>query len=353
MSPLLQALPERIRPLVGHSALAAASLAAVKAGGWVNARRTAVAHVDPQLRHWRNYLVISPTGPVSLKANRRFMVRPEPPRPGVSIRTVQIPSPFTSEKIPADLYEPKQRTADGALLWIHGGGTISGSVDADRDAPSRLAVELGVPVLAVDYRRAPEHPFPIPMDDCFQALLWIHEHAEELGINRDRVAVGGDSAGGLLAASVAQRAHDEQVPLCFQALVYPMLDDRTNLYHPRGRGQVGWSLRSNKYAWSAYLRRGPLADEPRPYAVPSRRRDLSGLAPAWIGVGSLDLFFEEDVEYAERLMEAGVPCELVTVPGMYHSADRLVPQARASKAFTASFTTALARAVSGQGPRES
>jgi acetyl esterase/lipase len=208
---------------------------------------------------------------------------------------------------------------------------------------SRLARDLGVLVVVVDYRLAPEDPFPAPLDDCIDALAWIHDHAAELGVDPARVAVGGDSAGGGLAAAVAQRAHDEGGPaIAFQALVYPMLDDRTVLRSDhQGRGDLVWTAKDNAFGWTAYLGRPPRPDAPPPYAAPARRGDLAGLPPAWIGVGDLDLFYEEDVDYAQRLQAAGVPCELHVVAGMYHAADNFAAEAEASAAFHASLTAAL------------
>ena len=158
-------------------------------------------------------------------------------------------------------------------------------------------------------------------------LKWMAKHADELGIDPDRIAVYGASAGGGLAAAIAQRSFDEGIALRAQALGYPMLDDRTALRDDHaGRGELTWSPSSNRFAWTAYLGREPRLSDAPEYAAPARRADVAGLAPAWIGVGELDLFYEECVAYAERLTAAGVPCELVTVPGMYHGADQHRPE---------------------------
>jgi acetyl esterase/lipase len=167
-------------------------------------------------------------------------------------------------------------------------------------------------------------------------LRWMREHADELGIDPDRIAVVGASAGGGLSAAVAQRSHDEGIPLRAQVLVYPMLDDRTALRVDHdGRGRFGWTPASNRFGWSAYLGREPRLTDAPEYAAPARREDLTGLAPAWIGVGDLDLFYDEDVEYAERLTASGVPCRLVTVAGMYHAADGIKPKASVLQEFNA------------------
>ena len=204
---------------------------------------------------------------------------------GVTISSRDVP-----DGQEAFLYEPIGRThPTGALLWIHGGGMILGHPEGDHDLCSRIARDLGILVVSVRYRLAPEHPFPAGFDDCFAALRWLHDNATDLGVENSRIAVGGSSAGGGLAAAVAQKAHDEGVPLRFQLLLYPMLDDRTVLLRDtEGRGRITWTPRSNAYAWTCYLGHPPGAVEPPPYAAPARREDLTGLAPAWIGVGNLD-----------------------------------------------------------------
>ncbi|MCB0888689.1 MAG: alpha/beta hydrolase [Nocardioidaceae bacterium] len=228
---------------------------------------------------------------------------------------------------------PSRSDASGALIWLHGGGFISGSAPASHDFCSQLAADLGLFVVNVDYRLAPEHPFPAGFDDCFDALLWIHAHAHELGINPDRIVVAGSSAGAGLAAAVAQRAHDEGLELAFQLLVYPMLDDRSALR--RDLPSLTWSAASNRYAWKSYLGHPAGEPEERAYAVPARRKDLSGLAPAWIGIGDLDLFHEEALDYADRLRASGVTCLTREEQGMYHGADAARPDAPQMKAFRA------------------
>ena len=206
-----------------------------------------------------------------------------------------------------------------------------------------LARDIGAVVVSPDYRLAPENPFPAGLDDCMATLKWMAKQADELGIDPDRIAVHGVSAGGGLAAAVAQRAFDEGIPLRAQALVYPMLDDRTVLRDDHaGCGELTWSPSSNRFAWTAYLGREPRMSDAPEYAAPARRTDVAGLPPAWIGVGELDVFYEEDVAYAEKLKAAGVPCELVTVAGMYHGADQLAPKALSMRNFQRQHGEALA-----------
>lgn len=229
-----------------------------------------------------------------------------------------------------------------AVLWMHGGGYILGSPEVEAMGSSRLARDLGVVVVSPDYRLAPEHPFPAALDDCMTTLEWMRAHAEELGIDPDRIAVVGASAGGGLAAAVAQRSHDEGIPLRAQVLVYPMLDDRAVLRDDHaGRGRLLWTPANNRFGWMSYLGREPRMSDAPEYAAPARRTDLSGLPPAWVGVGDLDLFYDEDVDYAEKLRASGVPCELVTVPGMYHGADGLAPKAQSMRDFRRGMTEHL------------
>ena len=211
---------------------------------------------------------------------------------------------------------PAGRPNGGALLWIHGGGLVMGSAQQDDDFCRRLADELNVTVAAVEHRLAPEHPYPAPLDDCCDALRWLCEHP---GVDRQRVAVGGNSAGGGLAAALALRAHEEGfVQLLFQLLVYPMLDDRTAARpDAEASSRRVWSNTANAFGWSSYLRSVD-RDAPVPsLAAPARYPDLAGAPPTWIGVGTVDLFHDEDVAYSERLTAAGVPCELLVVPGAF------------------------------------
>jgi len=234
-----------------------------------------------------------------------------------------------------------QRPRPG-VLWIHGGGYILGSPQMEAFGTGRLARDLGAVTVSPDYRLAPEHPFPAALDDCMTTLEWMRAHPEELGIDPDRIAVVGASAGGGLAAAVAQRSHDEGIPLRAQVLVYPMIDDRAALRDDHaGRGRFLWTPANNRFGWTSYLGRKPRMSDAPEYAAPARRTDLTGLPPAWVGVGDLDLFYDEDVDYAEKLRAAGVPCELVTVPGMYHGADGLAPKAPAIQDFRRSFTEHL------------
>lgn len=221
-----------------------------------------------------------------------------------------------------------------AVLLLQGGGMVTGSPQFEAFEAARLARKLDAVVVSPDYRLAPENPFPTALDDCMKTLEWMRSHADELGIDPDRIAVAGSSAGGGLSAAVAQRATDEGIALRAQVLVYPMMDDRTALRDDHGgRGQYMWTPASSRWAWTAYLGGEPKLLEAPEYAAPARRTDLSGLPPAWIGVGDLDILYDEGVAYAERLKAHGVACELVAVPGMYHGADGIKPKVPAMREF--------------------
>jgi len=210
------------------------------------------------------------------------------------------------------LFRPAHQDPAPALLWIHGGGYVIGSADMDDHLCARFSKRLGITVASVDYRLAPEHPYPAALQDCFSALTWL---ARLPGVDPARVAIGGASAGAGLAAALALWARDHGFTPVFQLLVYPMLDDRSALTTDKP-GYRLWNPRANRFGWSSYLGGADPAA-----AVPARRDDLSGLAPAWIGVGSNDLFHDEDLAYAERLRAAGVPCDVEVVPGAFHGFD--------------------------------
>jgi len=221
-----------------------------------------------------------------------------------------------------------------AVLHLHGGGMVVGSPQFEAFESGRLARELDAVVVSPAYRLAPEHPFPAALDDCMATLKWMRDNADELGIDRDRIGVVGSSAGGGLSAAVAQRSSDEGIGLRAQVLGYPMMDDRTALRDDHGgRGRFMWTPASSRWAWTAYLGREPHEAGAPEYAAPARRVNLTGLPPAWVGVGDLDILFDEGVDYAERLRAHGVPCELVAVPGMYHGADGIKPKVPAMRAF--------------------
>ena len=244
-------------------------------------------------------------------------------------------------------YDPAPGATDRpALLHIHGGGMIMGSAKAMMAGPSAMAKALGIPVASVEYRLAPETPFPGPQEDCYAALTWLAGEAGTLGVDPTRLGVIGESAGGGLAAAVAQMARDLGGPtLAAQILVYPMIDHRTGSddcrWRNRTTGEFIWTRKSNRFGWEAL--RGDYAanDARKGWFSPSLADDLSGLAPAWIGTGSLDLFFDEDLDYARRLVDAGVPVELHSYPGAIH-AFNVIAEARIARSFSRDMLGAIA-----------
>lgn len=218
------------------------------------------------------------------------------------------------------IYLPEQRRANAALLWIHGGGLVIGSPMQDDERSVETALELGIVVIATEYRLAPDAPFPAALDDCFAAWTWLLDSVQSLGVGRDRLAIGGQSAGGGLAAALVQRVHDAGgVQPVAQWLYCPMLDDRTaaNLYLDSVEHLV-WDNRENRFGWQAYLGVAPGADTLPEYASPARRENLAGLPPAWIGCGDMDIFHAENLAYAKRLQTAEVACTLDVVRGAPH-----------------------------------
>jgi len=232
------------------------------------------------------------------------------------------------------------------LIHMHGGGFML----PDPVLMPRLqgiAMDCHCVVVSVDYRLAPETRYPGALEDNYAALKWVHAHAQELGIDRARIAVGGESAGGGHAASLAIHARDRnEVPIIFQLLIYPQLDDRTGSTRPvpSAIGRFMWTASTNRLAWNSLLGVPAGSSRVPAAAVPARVASVGGLPPAWIGVGSIDLFVEEDLEYAHRLIHAGIATELLVVRGAFHGFDLLVPEAEASKQFSASWKTALRKA---------
>ena len=246
------------------------------------------------------------------------------------------------------VYRPRDaRQPVPAMLWLHGGGFIFGAPELDQANNIATVRELGILIAAVDYRLAPEHPFPAPLEDAYAALTWLHTSAEALGVARGRYAVAGSSAGGGLAAGVVLMAHDRgEVPVAFQLLLYPMLDDRTVLRTDVDTSSLRmWDTASNRYGWTSYLGKEPGGTGVNGYAAPARREDLAGLPPAWMGTGGFDLFHDENLAYARRLAAAGTPCELRVVAGAYHGFDAISRNAKVSQDFRASYIDALRQAL--------
>ncbi|MCP3733531.1 alpha/beta hydrolase [Sphingomonas sp. RP10(2022)] len=234
-----------------------------------------------------------------------------------------------------------------AILHVHGGGYIAGSAASETGRLRTLAQALDAVIVTVEYRLSPETPFPGPLEDCYTALQWLFRNAADLGVDRRRIAVMGESAGGGLAAMLAIAARDRgEVPLLFQSLVYPMLDDRTGSTRRVAPpvGYLAWDEGANRFGWSSFLGRPAGGRTPPPGSVPARVERLAGLPPTFIGVGSIDLFVSENLDYARRLVEAAVPTELLLVPGAFHGFQAIAPKAGISVQFDTAIRNALANA---------
>lgn len=226
-------------------------------------------------------------------------------------------------------YERSDCTPGSAVVFCHGGGMVGGSIDVYDRHVAAYVQRTAVPFLAVDYRLAPEHPGTTLVEDCFAAVLWLREHASELGVAHDRIAVMGDSGGGGVAAGLAIAARDRSIPLARQILIYPMLDHRNTVPDPELVPFANWTYDDNFTAWRAVL--GDRTESSvSPLASPAVLEDFRGLAPAFIDVGELDIFRDEGVSYAMRLNAAGVSAELHLRPGAVHAFDRFARTAQVS-----------------------
>lgn len=287
-------------------------------------------------------------GPVSSALMRKLRIPGADSTPEVTITERSVPGPAGAPPVGLRIFEPVQATKlRTVLLWIHGGGHVIGSAQQDDRTNIAFARELGITVVAVRYRLGAVAPAPAAVEDAYAALLAVVDLADELSIDVDRIAVGGASAGAGIAAGLALLAHDRgRVHPAFQLLVYPMLDDRTVTRIDLDTRNVRvWTPKSNRYGWTTYLGQKPGSEGVSEYAAPSRREDLTGLPSAWIGVGSLDLFHDEDLEYARRLTASGVECEIHVVSGAFHGFDALFPKASVSADFWQEQAEALRRAL--------
>jgi acetyl esterase/lipase len=249
---------------------------------------------------------------------------PYEPPVTLEIDELLVPGPEGAPEVRVRRYRPADAAGQlPALVYFHGGGFVVGSLDLYDADCRRIAAEVGAVVVSVDYRLAPEHPFPAPLEDCYAALVWVAEHAAELGVDPDRIGVGGESAGGGLAAGVALLARDRGGPrLCLQFLSIPELDDRleTESMRTLGADSPITTTANGEISWDSYLGPGVRGtDRVSPYAAPARATDLAGLPPALVTAYELDALRDEDIAYAQRLLSAGVPTELRVYPGLFHA----------------------------------
>jgi acetyl esterase/lipase len=283
--------------------------------------------VDPELR---DLLALRPVEPLTANslAQRRANVLeasgalPKPELPDIVADEVVVASAFGAKPIRALTYRPvRSDNKLPTIVHVHGGGFVAGAPEM-KDAENRLlASDLRCAIYSVDYRLAPEAPYPASLEDIYSVFAWLHENAGQLGLDLTRIGIKGESGGGGLAAAAALYARDHEGPkFAFQHLIYPMIDDltavRRNL-HPHV-GEFVWTQQHNHFGWRSLLGTEPGSADVSPYAAAARAAEVSGLPPTYISVGGLDLFLEENMTYADRLSRAGVPVEFHLYPRAYH-----------------------------------
>ena len=257
-----------------------------------------------------------------------------PPTPNIVRTAHQIP---TADGTTITLHEYRPKNAppkiSPAIYHVHGGGMILGSVSAFAPTIAARAESYGLPIFSIDYRLAPENPHPVPVNDCYAGLSWLQTNARTLGIDAARIMVLGESAGGGLAAGMVIMARDKRLspPVAYQMLIYPMLDDRNLGPRPGIEPYTKWRSDDSKTGWGAVLGEAMGRDEEvdgHQYAAPARVKSVEGLPPTYIDVGGLDYFVREDIDYAARLLEAGISVELHVYPGLPHDFEWAGPSAK-------------------------
>lgn len=282
----------------------------------------AIIDIHPELRKAARVVPKAPIRAATLPLMRAgSRIQKRLPAPGVD-RLI------TNSGVEIRLHRPPAHSTPApAMLWIHGGGYVIGTAAQDDVLCRKFARTLGITVAAVEYGLSPEYRHPYALEQCYAALTWL---ADLPSVDSGRVVIAGGSAGGGLAAQLAFLVRDRgEIGVAGQHLVYPMLDDRTH----RGSGEDNpgfrlWDRRSNELGWRSYL-----GEADPDSVVPARRTDLAGLPPAWIGVGTLDLFHEEDLAYAQRLRDAGVQCQLDIVDGAFHGFDQIAAKTAVARRF--------------------
>ncbi|MEM6326414.1 MAG: alpha/beta hydrolase [Bacteroidota bacterium] len=261
---------------------------------------------------------------VALAAISKHLSASIPPSEDVIVEDRTIPGPSGAPEIPIRVYRPQTVSdAHPAILYIHGGGMVVGDLETGDMGCRTFCAQLGALVVNIEYRLAPEYPYPAPVEDCYAGLTWMTDHARSLGIDSNRIAIYGESAGGGLTIGTALMALDREGPRpCFVMAIYPMLDDRNITPSSHQITAIGvWDRAANMEAWDAYLG-GQEADH---YAAPSRRTDATGFPPTFIDVGTEDAFRDEDIAFASTLLASGVPTELHVYPGAFHGSEQLAP----------------------------
>ncbi|WP_242122780.1 alpha/beta hydrolase [Sphingobium sp. Sx8-8] len=328
--------------------LCLAGPASAKAGA--AATNPQLSFVHPELRPFVGMLKQQGPAPsrATLPAMRNGMKGMfPPPLPSPAYRKQAIKGPSGAPDLIVYVINARPGTARPAILHTHGGGFILGDVASNLHFLQQTAAALDCVIVSVEYRLAPETTYEGSIEDNYAALKWLHANAASLGADPRRIAVMGESAGGGHAALLAITARDRgEVPLVFQALVYPMLDDRTGSTKrvEPPTGTILWTEESNRFGWESFLGQAPGTGTVPVRAVPARQADLKGLPPAFIGVGSIDLFVDEDIDYARRLIDSGTPAELLVIPGAYHGFDLVGAQTAVGKRFTEAKLAALRQA---------
>ncbi|MFF5213009.1 alpha/beta hydrolase [Streptosporangium sp. NPDC000396] len=312
--------------------------------GWRMTEAITVARMDGMDPELEPFIPLIPRADLADPvAERERLAQVVASLPGADTKEMEVEDRVVpaDPDVPVRIYRP--HAAHGAIVWLHGGGFVTGDLDTEHAWASRLAGASGAVLISVGYRLAPEHPFPAALDDAYAVLIWLAEHAEELDVDPGRIAVGGTSAGGGIAAAVALRARDERGPaIRFQLLNQPELDDRMETVSARLFTDTPRMDRDNIAAsWRHYLGAGPAS----PYAAPAHAVDLSDLPPAYIATAEFDPLRDEGIGYAQRLLEAGVSVELHQWPGTFHGSQAII-SAEVSQRQAAELAAAVRRALS-------
>ena len=314
-----------------------------------------LTHVAPELRPIARVMMAGGGTPEfsdatlpQIRANAAAAAAKRPPlRADVPVVRRSVAWRAGAAEVPVYMINARPQVRRPVILYLHGGGWVGG--DAMQRGPrlQALAAALDCTVCSVEYGLAPEARYDVSLEQNYAVLKWLHREAEALGVDRRRIALMGESAGGTHAAMTAFAARDRgEVPLVLQVLIYPALDDRTASTHqlPPFMGALVWGPASHRYAWRCFLGMEPGGPDTPLAAAPGRRTDLAGLPPTFIGVGGIDLLASENIDFSRRLTEAGVPTEFVLTPGAFHGFDNMAADTSLARAFDAAKTEALRRA---------